>query len=115
MENIIRNAEKDFLNNKDYVFNVGDTVSVALKIQEGNKTRIQNYQGVVIQKRGIGLGASFSVRKASGSNVYVERIFPLHSPLVSDIKVVRKGNVRRAKLFYLRKRTGKATRIQEKQ
>ena len=68
----------------------------------------------MIQKKGSGLGATFTVRKASGNNVFVERVFPLHSPLISSIKVVRKGSVRRAKLFYLRERTGKATRIKEK-
>ncbi len=114
MEDIIKNVEKEQLTTIDVSFNVGDTIAVSFKIQEGNKTRIQNFQGVVIQKNGSGLGATFTVRKASGNNVYVERVFPVHSPLISDIKVVRRGRVRRAKLYYLRNRTGKATRIKEK-
>lgn len=114
METIIKNVEKEFLNDKVVPFNVGDSISVSFKIHEGDKTRVQNIQGTVIQKKGSGLGATFTVRKASGNNVFVERVFPLHSPLISSIKVVRKGSVRRAKLFYLRERTGKATRIKEK-
>jgi large subunit ribosomal protein L19 len=90
----------------------GDTVLVEMRILEGDKERVQPFQGVVIQKRGSGMGKSLTVRKASG-NVYVERIFPLHSPLISEIKIVRRGRVKRAKLFYLRKRTGKSTRIEE--
>ena len=114
METIIKNVEKEFLNENEVSFNVGDTIAVSFKIHEGDKTRIQNVQGTVIQKKGSGLGSTFTVRKASGNNVFVERIFPLHSPLISSIKVVRKGSVRRAKLYYLRERTGKATRIKEK-
>ncbi len=114
MEDIITSVEKEYLTDKEVSFNVGDTITVSFKIHEGNKTRIQSFQGVVIQKNGTGLGATFTVRKASGNNVYVERVFPLHSPLIDDIKVIRKGRVRRAKLYYLRNRTGKATRIKEK-
>lgn len=114
MEEIIKSVEKKYLTDKEMSLNPGDTISVSFKIHEGGKTRIQNFQGVVVQKKGSGLGATFTVRKTSGNNVYVERIFPVHSPLISGIKVVRKGSVRRAKLFYLRKRTGKATRIKEK-
>ncbi len=114
MEDIIKNIEKEYLTDKEVSFNVGDTIVVSFKIREGNKTRIQSFQGVVIKRSGAGLGATFTVRKASGNNVYVERVFPVHSPLISEIKVVRKGRVRRAKLYYLRSRTGKATRIREK-
>ncbi len=113
MQEIIRNVEKKYLTDKEMSFSVGDTLSVSYKIHEGGKTRIQTYQGVVIQKNGSGMGTTFTVRKASGSNVYVERVFPLHSPLITELKVARRGKVRRAKLFYLRNRTGKATRIQE--
>ena len=114
MENIFKTVEKDYLTDTETDFIPGDTIFVSFKIQEGNKTRIQNFQGVVIQKSGTGLGATFTVRKTAGNNVYIERIFPVHSPLISNIKVMRKGRVRRAKLYYLRDRTGKATRIKEK-
>lgn len=114
MEDIIKNIEKEYLTDNEVSFNIGDTIVVSFKIREGDKTRIQSFQGVIIKRSGAGLGATFTVRKASGNNVYVERVFPVHSPLISEIKVVRKGRVRRAKLYYLRSRTGKATRIKEK-
>ncbi len=114
MEAIIKDVEKEYLTDREVTFNVGDTIAVSFKIREGNKTRIQSFQGVVIQRSGSGMGATFTVRKASGNNVYVERVFPVHSPLITEIKVVRRGRVRRAKLYYLRSRTGKATRIREK-
>lgn len=114
MESIIKTVEKEYLNDKDVEFSPGDTIAVSFKIREGEKTRIQNYQGVVIKRSGTGLGKTFTVRKSSGNNVYVERVFPLHSPLIGDIKLLRKGKVRRAKLYYLRGLTGKATRIKEK-
>jgi len=113
LEDIIKTVEKEFLTDKEVEFNPGDTIAVSFKIQEGNKSRIQNFQGTVIQKKGKGLSKTFTVRKSSGSNVYVERIFPCHSPLINDIKVVQKGRVRRSKLYYIRERTGKATRIKE--
>lgn len=94
-------------------FKAGDTVSVAYKIIEGNKERIQLFQGVVLQRRNSGSAESFTVRKIS-SGVGVERIFPLHSPFIDEIKVIRKGNVRQARIFYQRERTGKAARIKEK-
>ena len=93
-------------------FSAGDTVSVAYKIVEGNKERIQQFQGVVLQRRNSGASATFTVRKISGG-VGVERIFPLHSPFIESIKLVRKGSVRRARIFYQRERTGKAARIKE--
>lgn len=110
---IVKQVEKKYLTKNTADFKPGDTVSVSLKILEGDKERLQAFSGVVIEKRGSGMSASFTLRKASG-NVYVERIFPLHSPLVSDIKLVRRGKVRRARLFYLRDISGKSTRIKEK-
>jgi large subunit ribosomal protein L19 len=93
-------------------FNPGDTVKVHIKIKEGDKERMQVFEGVVIQRRGKGTGETFTVRKTS-AGVGVERIFPVHSPYVSRITVVKKGKVRRAKLFYLRKLKGKAAKIEE--
>ncbi len=94
-------------------FSVGDTVVVSVKVTEGDRTRLQAYEGVVIGKRNRGLNSAFTVRKIS-SGVGVERTFQTHSPLVDSIKVKRRGAVRRAKLYYLRERTGKAARIREK-
>ncbi len=94
-------------------FKVGDTVKVHYKIKEGSKERIQVFQGIVIQKRGMQISATFTVRKISGG-IGVERIFPQHSPNIDKIEVVRFGRVRRAKLFYLRKAKGKAARVKEK-
>lgn len=94
-------------------FDPGDTVKVNVKIREGEKERIQAFQGVVISKRKGSVNASFTVRKVS-YGIGVERIFPLHSPIISDIEVITKGRVRRAKIYYLRKLRGKAARIKEK-
>jgi len=94
-------------------FRVGDTVKVHYKIKEGAKDRIQIFQGIVIQKKGAGVSKSFTVRKVS-NNVAVERIFPQNSPLIDKLEVVRFGQVRRAKLFYLRRVKGKASRVKEK-
>lgn len=94
-------------------FGSGDTVTVHYKIKEGNKERIQNFRGVVIQSKGTGVTKTFTVRKMSG-NVGVERIFPLYSPFIDMIEVNKKGSVRRAKLYYLRELTGKKARIKEK-
>ena len=94
-------------------FKAGDTVSVAYKIIEGNKERIQNFQGVVLQRRNNGAAETFTVRKIS-SGIGVERIFPTNSPFIDSIQVMRKGSVRRARIFYQRERTGKAARIKEK-
>ncbi len=94
-------------------FRVGDTVKVHYKIKEGSKERIQVFQGIVIQKRGMQISATFTVRKIS-EGIGVERIFPVHSPNIDKIEVVRFGRVRRAKLFYLRKAKGKAARVKEK-
>lgn len=94
-------------------FAAGDTVVVNVRVVEGGKERIQRYEGVVLGRRGSGISATFTVRKISGG-VGVERIFPLHSPMVKSIQVIRRGRVRRAKLNYLRRLSGKATRISEK-
>ncbi len=94
-------------------FRVGDTVSVNMKIKEGEKERIQTFTGIVIGRRGGGTRETFMVRKIS-YGVGVEKVFPIHSPLIKSIKVVKEGVVRRAKLYYLRGRTGKAARIKEK-
>jgi len=94
-------------------FKSGDTVTVHYKIKEGNKERIQQYRGVVIQRRGLAHTATFTVRKMSG-NIGVERIFPISSPFIDKIEVNKHGKVRRAKIFYLRDLTGKKARIQEK-
>lgn len=94
-------------------FAPGDTVKVQVQVVEGEKKRLQAFQGIVIQLGGSGMGTSFTVRKVSGG-VGVERIFPLYSPMLSKITVVKRGRVRRAKLFYLRERKGKSARIAEK-
>ena len=94
-------------------FKAGDTITVHYKIVEGNKERIQQFQGVVIQRKGAGSTATFTVRKMSG-NVGVERIFPVASPFIDKIDVNKRGDVRRARIFYLRERRGKSARITEK-
>lgn len=94
-------------------FTAGDTVNVHYRVREGDKERIQQYKGYVINERGSGANKTFTVRKISG-NVGVERIFPLYSPFIAKIEVLKKGRVRRSKLFYMRERKGKAARIQEK-
>ena len=94
-------------------FDAGDTIKVMVRVKEGDKTRLQAFEGVCIARRGGGLGETFTVRKVS-AGVGVERIFPLHSPLWATIEVVRRGRVRRAKLYYLRNLSGKGARIKEK-
>jgi LSU ribosomal protein L19P len=94
-------------------FEPGDTVNVHLRVVEGDKERIQQYEGVVLQRRGSGSSQTFTVRKIS-SGIGVERIFPVHSPRIAKIDLVRRGRVRRSKLFYLRERAGKAARIKER-
>ena len=95
-------------------FRPGDTVRVQVRVREGDKERLQAFEGVVIRRKGGGVNETFTVRKVS-NGVGVERIFPLHSPVVSTIDVVREGRVRRAKLYYLRNLSGKAARIRERQ
>jgi large subunit ribosomal protein L19 len=94
-------------------FKAGDTVRVGVEIVEGNKKRIQNFEGVCIAIRGTGTGKTFTVRKIGANNIGIERIFPLYSESIKNIDVVRRGKVRRAKLYYLRSRKGKAARIKE--
>lgn len=94
-------------------FNAGDTIKVDVQIKEGNRERIQVFEGTVIAKKGSGIAETFTVRKIS-YGCGVERIFPAHSPSVKDVKVVRRGKVRRAKLYYLRDRVGKAAKVKEK-
>lgn len=110
---ILDSVEKKSLKSKTPHFEVGDTVDVLCKIQEGTKTRIQTFSGVVIAKRGRGTSETFTVRRIVGDEG-VERTFPLHSPNVVDVKPVRSGKTRRAKLYYLRQRSGKSVRLSEK-
>ena len=95
-------------------FNPGDTVDVHYRVIEGDKERIQIFTGTVISKRGRDMGASFTVRKIGSGGVGVERIFPLHSPYIADVKIKKQASVRRAKLYYLRQRKGKAARLKDK-
>ena len=111
--NIIDRIERKVLGERKFDFNVGDTVRIMVRVVEGNKEREQAFQGVVIKHRGSGAGESFTVRKVS-SGIGVERVFPVHSPNIKSVKVVRRGKVRRSKLYYLRDRVGKAARIKEK-
>ncbi len=111
--NIIDVLEQEQMKNDIPKFKAGDTVRVDVKVKEGTRERIQAYEGVVIRKKGGGLRETFTVRKMS-YGVGVERTFPLHSPIIDGVKVLRIGRVRRAKLYYLRERTGKAARIREK-
>jgi large subunit ribosomal protein L19 len=111
---IIREIQNELVEVKDFpTFKAGDTVTVSYKIKEGNKERIQQFQGVVLQRRGTGATETFTVRKMSG-NVGVERIFPISSPFIEEVAVNKKGSVRRARIFYFRERTGKSARIKEK-
>jgi large subunit ribosomal protein L19 len=111
---LLKVAESQFAANKEFPdFSAGDTITVHYKIKEGNKERIQNFRGVVLQRKGSGVRETFTVRKMSG-NIGVERIFPLASPFIDMIEINKKGRVRRARIFYLRKLTGKKARIQEK-
>lgn len=111
--NIVDQLEMEQMKKDIPIFKAGDTLKVHVKITEGDKQRIQIYQGMCIRRRNRGLGSSYTVRKISGS-VGVERVFPLHSPSVAQIEVIRYGRVRRAKLYYLRNLRGKAARIPEK-
>lgn len=95
-------------------FRVGDTVRVGVKVVEGNRERVQDFEGVVIRRRGEGINENFTVRRIASHGIGVERTFLLHAPRIDYIKVIRQGKVRRAKLYYLRGRTGKAARIRER-
>ncbi|OHB59257.1 MAG: 50S ribosomal protein L19 [Planctomycetes bacterium RBG_13_44_8b] len=114
MKNVLLDAvEKKSLKAKLPYFEIGDTVDVHCKIEEGNKTRTQIFTGIVIARKGRGINESFTVRRIVDDEG-VERNFPLHSPYVVDIKPVRSGKARRAKLYYLRKRSGKSVKLSEK-
>ncbi len=110
MANIIDQIEKENMKEAVPEFGIGDTVKVSVRIKEGEKERIQAFEGVVIARRNGGIRETFTVRKIS-NGVGVERTFPLHSPLVANVEVTRKGKPRRAKLYYVRKLTGKAAKI----
>jgi large subunit ribosomal protein L19 len=113
MTDIIKEIEAEQMRKEIPAFGPGDTVVVQVKVKEGSRERLQAFEGVVIAKRNRGLNSSFTVRKIS-HGVGVERVFQTHSPLIGDIDVKRRGDVRRAKLYYLRNLTGKAARIKEK-
>lgn len=110
---ILQELDQQQLNKNIPDFRAGDTVVVQVKVKEGERERLQAFEGVVIAKRNRGLGSSFSVRKISHGEG-VERVFQTHSPMISDIQIKRRGKVRRAKLYYLRRKSGKAARIKEK-
>jgi large subunit ribosomal protein L19 len=113
MADLLQELEKEQLRTDLPAFAPGDTVRVLYRVREGDKERIQAFEGVCIARRGGGVSETFTVRKIS-SGIGVERVFPLHVPTIKDIEVVRRGRVRRAKLYYLRQLRGKAARIPEK-
>ncbi len=112
MNDIIKNIEAEQMKQSVPEFRVGDTVRVSAKIKEGNRERIQVFEGTVIKRQGGSNRETFTVRKIS-NGIGVEKTWPLHSPFVEDIQVVRRGKARRAKLFYLRDRVGKAAKVKE--
>ena len=112
MNEIIRSIENAQLRTDIPKFNIGDTVKVQVKVVEGNRERLQAFEGVVIARRNGSCRETFTVRRTS-YGVGVERTFPLHSPRIDSIKVIRRGQVRRAKLYYLRQRSGKAAKVKE--
>ena len=111
--NILDSVAQDYLKKEVPAFNVGDTVKVHVKIKEGNRERIQVFEGFVLKRQNGGIAETFTVRRIA-SGVGVEKTFPVHSPWVDKIEVVKKGKVRRAKLNYMRGRTGKAAKIKSK-
>ena len=113
MPNLIDELEKDFLKSPVPDFSVGDTVRVHVKVREGERERLQVFEGTVIRRRGGGVNENFTVRRVTG-DIGVERTFLVHSPIVSDIDLLRKGKVRRSKLYYLRDRVGRAARVKER-
>ena len=110
---LIEQIEKEAMKQNLPIFSPGDTVVVQVKVKEGDRERLQAYEGVVIAKKNAGINSAFTVRKIS-NGIGVERVFQTHSPIVATIEVKRRGDVRRAKLYYLRDRTGKSARIKEK-
>jgi len=113
MPDIIKMVEQDYLKTEIPAFRPGDSVKVYVKVVEGSRERTQVFEGTVIRRRGAGLGATFTVRRIS-YGVGVERTFPLHSPRLDKIEIMRRGRIRRARLYYLRDRVGKAARIKER-
>ena len=113
MNEIIKKIEAEQLKENAPEFHVGDTVKVYAKIKEGNRERIQVFEGTVLKKQGGGVRATFTVRKFS-NGIGVEKTWPVHSPIIEKIEVVRRGKVRRAKLYYLRDRVGKAAKVKER-
>lgn len=114
MESLVKFVQDEFVAKNEFPeFQAGDTITVFYEIREGGKTRIQFFRGVVIQKRGSGATETFTIRKMSGT-VGVERIFPINLPAIQKIEVNKKGKVRRARIFYFRKLTGKRARIKER-
>lgn len=111
--NKLQEIENSYLRSDLPEFRAGDTLKVHVRVREGEKERIQVFQGVVISRRGTGTNETFTVRKMSGG-IGVERVFPLHSPILDRMEVLRRGRVRRAKLYYLRELRGKAARIEER-
>lgn len=111
---LIKSITQDYERNDIPEFSVGDTVKVYIKVKEGNKERLQVYEGFVLKRQNGGISETFTVRKLSGG-VGVEKTFPLHSPMIDRIELVRRGDVRRAKLNYMRKRTGKSAKIKTKE
>src|SRR5688500_19752452 len=114
MSSMAHRIEQDQLREGLPAFRPGDTVRVNVRVREGEKERLQAYEGIVIRRKGGGINETFTVRKVS-NGIGVERIFPLHSPVIASIDVVRQGRVRRAKLYYLRNLSGTAARIRERQ
>ena len=112
MNPIIEQVEREQLKQDITPFNVGDTIRVSVKVVEGDKERVQAYEGVCIARKGSGIRENFTVRRVS-FGIGIERTFPLHSPRITKIEVIHKGKVRRAKLYYLRNRQGKAAKIKE--
>jgi large subunit ribosomal protein L19 len=112
--NEIREIEKEYMKKRVRHFHVGDTIRVHVKVKEGDRERVQVFEGTVIAMKGGGINESFTVRKVS-YGIGVERVFPLHSPLIKKIDIKRKGDVRRAKLYYLRGRVGKAQIVKERE
>ena len=113
MSNIIQEIDQQQLKKNFPDFSPGDTIIVQVRVKEGERERLQAFEGIVIAKRNRGINSAFTVRKLSHGEG-VERVFQSHSPLIESVKIKRKGDVRRAKLYYLRGRTGKAARIKEK-
>lgn len=114
MADLLHDIVKDQLRDDVPDFRAGDTVRVSVKVVEGDRERLQDFEGVVIRRRGGGINENFTVRRIGAHGIGVERTFLLHSPRLDSIKVVRRGKVRRAKLYYLRTRSGKAARIKER-